>query len=102
MTSKHFPTVVAGPLYGESTDDRWFPNIGPIMLNFDVSCIVNQNKLLRNSRIGRWYETLRLMRRHWLEVPQQINGPYPAPYFIGGGGYDMVLYQKYTLLTITT
>ena len=42
---------VAGHLLGESTDDRWFPNIGPIMLNFDVSCVVNRNKLLRNSRI---------------------------------------------------
>ena len=42
---------VAGPLLGESTDGRWFPNIGPIMLNFDVSCVVNRNKLLRNSRI---------------------------------------------------
>ena len=67
---------VAGPLYGESTYDRWIPNIGTIMLNFDVVCVVNQNKLLRNTRIAGDMRRPDSCDTTVLEVPQQINGPY--------------------------
>ena len=80
---------VPASLYGEFTDDRWFPNIGPIMLNFYVSCVVNQTKLFRNSRISGDMRRRDSCDATVLEVPTQINGPYT------------ILYQKHTLLAIT-
>ena len=55
---------VAGLLWGESTDDGWFPIMGPMMLNFDISCAVNRNRLLSKQSYCRWSETPQLMRRH--------------------------------------
>ena len=48
--------------------------IGPIMLNFYVSFVVNQNKLLRNSRIAGDMRRRDSCDATVLEVPQQING----------------------------
>ena len=54
-------------------------NIGPIMLNFDVSYVVNQNKLLRNSRIAGDMGRSDSCDATVLEVPKQIDGPLPPP-----------------------
>ena len=39
----HNASRVAGTMEGESTDDRWFPNIGPIMLSFRMMTSSNGN-----------------------------------------------------------
>ena len=46
------------------------------MLNFDVSCVVNQKKLLRNSCIAGDMRRRDSYNATVLEVPQQINDSY--------------------------
>ena len=66
MTSSNGNTFrVTGPLWGESTGDRWIPSHRPVTRSVDVFFDVRLNKRLsKQSRCG-WFETpWRSLRRH--------------------------------------
>ena len=65
MTRWHWNAFrVAGPLWEDSLMTSGCLKIGQIMLDFDVSSTVNQNKLLSKQSYCQWYEMPQLMWRH--------------------------------------
>ena len=58
MASWHGKALsIAGPLWGESTDDRWIPlTKGPVMWSFAIIFVFSLNKSLNKQWIYRWFE----------------------------------------------
>ena len=74
---------ITGPLWGESTSDRWIPLKSPVMWYFDVFSLVSLNKLL-NRQLRCCMQSCNCTITIWPSLSKQSqNTPHSSPIEFG-------------------
>ena len=66
---------VTGPLWGESTSDRWIPLKRPVTRSGDVFFDLRLNKRLSKHSIRRWFKdaiALIMIEAYWFTRPPEL------------------------------